>query len=245
MSALITPKDISAAILAGGLGTRLRSVVADRPKVVAEVGGVPFLRYLFAQLKRAGFSDAVLCTGHLSEQVRNLFGASAEGLQLRYSEESTPLGTGGAVGNARSLLSTDPVLVMNGDSFCDTALDEYVRWWNSRSEKVCLLLVKVDDASRYGTVALTADGKVTAFNEKGRSGAGLVNGGIYLFRKDALALLPADRNCSLEREIFPVLAGKGEIAGFTAPSARFIDIGTPESYSAAAEFFSKGEGAGQ
>ena len=241
MSAPIIPNNISVAILAGGLGTRLRSVVADRPKVVAEVGGVPFLRYLFTQIRTAGFSDAVLCTGHLSQQVHDLFGASADGLRLAYSEESTPLGTGGAIAHARGKLRSDPVLVMNGDSYCETPLGDFVEWWNSRKEQVCLLLVEVPDASRFGTVELDENGKVISFNEKGRGGSGLVNAGIYLFRKSALDGLPSGVNCSLEREIFPKLAANGQIAGFTARAARFIDIGTPESYSAAAGFFSTDE----
>ena len=109
---------VTAAILAGGLGTRLRSVVKDRPKVLAEIRGVPFLTYLLDQLAAAGVRDVVLCTGYMGEQVRSAFGDSYGGMCLSYSQESSPLGTAGALRLALPLFKSSSVLVMNGDSFC-------------------------------------------------------------------------------------------------------------------------------
>src|SRR5437899_2628493 len=109
---------LSAAILVGGLGTRLRGIVADRPKVLAEVRGRPFLAYLLDQLVASGFQDVVLCTGYRSEQVKEVFGDGYGPLRIVYSEETVPLGTAGALRLALPLLQSETILVMNGDSFC-------------------------------------------------------------------------------------------------------------------------------
>ncbi|MGB9105690.1 MAG: HAD-IIIA family hydrolase, partial [Terriglobales bacterium] len=110
---------MTAAVLAGGLGKRLQSVISDRPKVLAPVAGRPFLAYLLEQLVQAGAGKAVICTGHLAEQVRATFGGSFGPMPLIYSQEQQPLGTAGALRQALPLLDSDPVLVLNGDSYCD------------------------------------------------------------------------------------------------------------------------------
>ncbi|MEK9148068.1 MAG: sugar phosphate nucleotidyltransferase, partial [Patescibacteria group bacterium] len=110
---------ITAAILAGGLGTRLRSVLADKPKVLAEIYGRPFLSYLLDQLNDAGVRRVVLLIGYRGDEIRNVFGDYYKNLKIRYSEESSPLGTGGAVRLALPILDSDPAFIMNGDSFCD------------------------------------------------------------------------------------------------------------------------------
>src|SRR5437667_6347363 len=117
---------ITAAILAGGLGTRLRHTVADRPKVLAPVGGRHYLAYLLDQLAGAGISEVVLLTGHRAEQVQSTFGESYAGMGLRYSAEPAPLGTGGAVRRALPLFSAPTILLLNGDSYCDVDLDAFV-----------------------------------------------------------------------------------------------------------------------
>ena len=119
-------------ILAGGFGTRLRSVVSDRPKVLAEVGGRPFLEYLLDQLVAEDVKSVVLCTGYLGEQVQRRLGTHYRTLALQYSREPQPLGTGGALRLALPMLDTDPVLVMNGDSYCDTRLDAFANWHAGR-----------------------------------------------------------------------------------------------------------------
>lgn len=118
---------IEALILAGGKGTRLASVLSDKPKVLAEVGGRPFLSYLLDQLSDGGFERVVLCVGHQAGIVQDAFGATYRRLKLEYSEESIPLGTGGALRRAFPLISSDPVLVMNGDSYCDLDLRDFVK----------------------------------------------------------------------------------------------------------------------
>lgn len=233
----MTPLSGTTSILfAGGLGTRLRSVVADRPKVLAEVNGRPFLTYLLDQLATAGIRRAVLCTGYKSNMVRVALGASYRGIELIYSEEEEPMGTGGALRLALPLLGDERVLVMNGDSFCDADLVSFAHRHQSVSARCSLVLARVADVGRYGAVQLAPDGVITIFEEKGaHEGEGLINAGIYLLDTDLIAEVPAQVVYSLERELFPQLTGSG-LYGFEE-GGRFIDIGIPNDYYAASAFF--------
>jgi NDP-sugar pyrophosphorylase family protein len=230
--------DLTAAILAGGLGTRLRSVVTDRPKVLAEVGGRPFLAYLLDQLIAVGIKSAVLCTGYLGHQVQTTFGDSYAGLRLVYSQEASPQGTAGALRVALPLVESDCVLVLNGDSFCQTNLPAL---WVShlvRGAEATILLTQVPDTGRYGRVQVEADGRVWRFDEKGgESGPGWINAGIYVLNRRLLGTIPRSGAVSLERAMFPVWIGRG-LYGFQS-TGRFLDIGTPEAYAVAGQFFAR------
>lgn len=229
-------RDITAVVLAGGLGTRLRPVVADRPKVLAEVNGRPFLDYLLDQLTAAGIRRIVLCTGYMAETVRSLLGTRYGDAELEYSVESELLGTGGALRLALPLLASDPVLVLNGDSYCDVDLRAFAATHDRRGAVASLALAEVTDIRRYGAVDVAADGTITAFEEKGsRSGLGLINAGVYLLELSTIASIAAHEMVSLERDIFPGLIGNG-LYGDTR-TGRFIDIGVPDDYHAAATFF--------
>lgn len=226
----------TAAILVGGLGTRLRSVVADRPKVLAEVQGRPFLNYLLQQLMAAGIKDVVLCTGYLGEQIRATFGNAYGSLNLTYSQESSLLGTGGALRFALPHLQSDSVLLMNGDSFCEANLGEFWAWHCQQEAEATLLLTQVPDTRRYGRVRVDKDGRLLSFEEKGDShGAGWINAGIYLIKRQLLLEIPENRAVSLEREVFPQWLDRG-LYGFCR-EGKFLDIGTPESYAIAERFF--------
>jgi NDP-sugar pyrophosphorylase family protein len=231
--------EITAAILAGGLGSRLRPAVTGRPKALADVGERPFLAYLFDQLIVAGTKDVVVCTGYLGDQISRIFGESYGALRLSYSQESIPLGTAGALRLALPLLNSNPLLVMNGDSYCDANLREFWLWHGNRQAKATLLLAKTLDTERFGQVQLDPDGKVTEFKEKGGSqGSGWINAGIFMLGRDLLAAIPANRAVSLERELFPHWVGRG-LYGFQS-EGRFMDIGTPEAYARAQSFFPTG-----
>jgi NDP-sugar pyrophosphorylase family protein len=228
--------EVTAAILAGGLGTRLRSAVSGCPKGLARVGKRPFLAYLFDQLLAAGTRDVVVCTGYLGDQIPRLFGESYGTLRLSYSRELGSLGTAGALRLALPLLKSNPVLVMNGDSYCDVNLREFWIWHGKRRAEATLLLATISDPERFGQVQIDGDGKVIAFKEKdGFVGSGRINAGIYLLSQNLLAEIPVNRAVSLEREIFPHWVGRG-LYGFHSET-RFIDIGTPESYARAERFF--------
>jgi D-glycero-alpha-D-manno-heptose 1-phosphate guanylyltransferase len=228
--------DMTAVILAGGLGTRLRSVVSDRPKVLAQIGNRPFLTFLLDQLVAAKIKQVVLCTGYMADQIQEKLGNTYKSLEIIYSPEPEPLGTGGALRRALPHLSSGPVLIMNGDSFVDADLTPYIKWFFKQNRQVSLLLVKVSNTSRYGKVIVAKDGRLSAFEEKGsNTGPGWINAGIYIMKKSLVASMPAGSAFSLEREFFPRLLNKS-LYGFYS-NGRFIDIGTPQSLCRAQEFF--------
>ncbi len=228
--------NVTVAVLAGGTGSRLRSVVADRPKALAEIHGRPFLAYLLDQLTAAGHRYVVLCTGYLGEKICDTFGASYGLLQLSYSHEREPRGTGGALRLALPQLQSDPVLVMNGDSYCGADLESFLRWHGNRGAEGTLLLTHVGEAGRYGSVKVGADGAVTEFKEKGRGVAReWINAGIYFLSQRMLSSIPPGLNVSLEYDIFPQWIGRGLFGYQTQES--FLDIGTPEDFGRAATFF--------
>jgi D-glycero-alpha-D-manno-heptose 1-phosphate guanylyltransferase len=226
----------TAVILAGGKGTRLSGTVDDRPKVLAAVNGKPFLSYLLGQLKAAGIRRVVLCTGYMGDMIRESFGIEYDGMALAYSHESIPLGTGGALRLALPLSDSDPVLVMNGDSYCQVDLEAFFLWRRERDIPNAMVLTFLDDVARFGSVDMDGRNRITRFREKTEEiSRGFINAGIYLLGKKAISRIPADRPVSLEREIFPALVEEG-IGGFQS-RGRFIDIGTPESYRGAEAFF--------
>ncbi|HEY6205516.1 MAG TPA: nucleotidyltransferase family protein [Chthoniobacterales bacterium] len=227
----------SAAILAGGLGSRLRSVVSDRPKVLALVNGRPFIAALLDQIVESGAESVALCTGYLGEQVEAAFGAVYRNLKIFYSREPSSLGTAGALRLALPLLGAGSIVVMNGDSFCDARVKDVLSWHRARAARATLLLSEVADTSRYGRVRTADDGRVVGFEEKDASGGrGWINAGVYVIERELLETIPGDRAVSLEREMFSSWIGEG-MYGFKT-SGRFIDIGIPETYAAAGRFFS-------
>jgi len=231
---------IPVAVLAGGLGTRLRPAIGERQKAVAEVAGRPFLTRLLDQIARFGFRDVVLCTGYGAEQVERAIGAAHGALQLRYSREPEPLGTAGALRRALPLLAGDAVMVMNGDSFCDADLASAWASHRRRQALATLVLVEVDDAARYGRVELAPDDAIRGFAEKQPGGgSGWINAGIYLLERARIEAIPARHPLSLERDVFPGWVGE-RFFGHRC-SARFIDIGTPRSYADASRFFAAGD----
>ena len=226
-------KMISAVVLAGGLGTRLRSVVSDVPKVLAPVAGKPFLCYLFEQLAEAGIDETVICTGYMADEIRQRLGELSENVKLDYSHEESPLGTAGAIRNAFEKIHGDTVLIMNGDSFCDLDLKRFIEWHSAKGARASLALREMSDTARYGRVSVSMDGRVEAFLEKGKGGPGWINAGIYLIDRSLIEGIPAARKVSIEEEVFPGWVHEGALFGYQASVKRFIDIGTPESFAEA------------
>jgi len=227
---------ITAVILSGGLGTRLRSVVLGRPKVLSEVNSRPFIAYLLDQLSLAGVKKVVLCTGYLGEQVKATFGEYYKDITLLYSQERITLGTGGALKLALPLLKSEPVLVLNGDSFCQADFVNFLNQHITKKATASLLLAEVPDFSRYGSVRMSMNGEITSFEEKSRkAGHGLINAGVYLLNNTFLESIPVNINISLEHEMFPLWINKG-LYGFQN-KGNFLDIGIPQDYAAAGRFF--------
>lgn len=232
--------NVAAAILAGGLGTRLRSAVADRPKVLAPVQGRPFLAHVLERLAAASVCRAVLLTGYLSEQVRDVLGDSCAGVRLVYSAEPEPLGTAGAVRHALPHLAAPTVLLLNGDSCCDVSLAAFRSFHRRHLAEASLVLARVPDVSRFGRVETGPGGLVRCFEEKaGAAGRGWINAGIYLLDRALIAALPEGRPASLEGDLLPAWVAAGRAHGYRC-RGRFLDIGTPESYAEADDFFRPG-----
>lgn len=226
-----------AMILAGGLGTRLRAAVADRPKPMAEVGNRPFIAFLLDQLVRHGFQRAVICVGHMGEYVPKALGTSFGPLQLFYSFETSPLGTGGALRHGIGMTSGNDILAMNGDSFCDIDLLALERAHRAFGGIGTLAVLQQSDRRRAGTVQIDAAGRIVEFASRPATPTpGLINAGIYMLRREVLLALPPDTKVSLEESVFPGLVAGGGLFAWQV-DARFIDIGTPESYAAAQTFF--------
>jgi D-glycero-alpha-D-manno-heptose 1-phosphate guanylyltransferase len=226
--------DATAVILVGGLGTRLRSAVADRPKVLAEVNQKPFLTYLLDQVATAGITRIVLCTGYRGDQVRAVLGDTYAGRQLLYSQEPTPLGTAGALRHALARIQSRYVLVMNGDSIAKADFVAFWAWHLERNAGASLLLAEVDDVSRYGQVLVDAVGAIQSFREKNEGGPGWINAGVYLIARSWIEAMPAHVPLSIERDIFPSWIGRA-FYGYRS-FVRFLDIGTPDTYGMAPGF---------
>lgn len=238
-SSALTLDGISAAVLVGGLGTRLGRIAENTPKPLLPVLGRPFVFYLLDQIWRAGVRDVVLCSGYKGEVVEDAANRYGRLMRVRCSREDAPLGTGGAMRLALPLLLAETFLVMNGDSYCFFDPARFLEWHQVRQASCSLLLTRVDDTGRYGRVSLDAMDRVVEFQEKGpREGPGWINAGVYLIQKAVIQGIPPDRECSLEKEVFPGLIGCG-LHGYRG-GGRFLDIGTPESFDRASAFFEAG-----
>ena len=223
---------VRAFILCGGLGTRLRPVLADRPKSMALISGVPFLQLLLERLKSQGINNVILGTGYMAEKIEDCFGDGSNlAMRIRYSREPEPLETGGALKLAQAQLS-DPVLVLNGDSYVEWDVAAMLDLITSKDAQVVIALQAVADVSRYGSVTIDPDRRITQFVEKGVcTGAGLINAGVYLVRNAIIRDLPANQAISLEKDVFPGLLDR-RVYGLVC-NGLFIDIGIPEDLSKA------------
>lgn len=215
-----------AVILVGGLGTRLGELTRTIPKPMLPVGDRPFLEYVLALLRREGFARVLFCTGHLADVVKDHFGDGARfGLEIEYSLETEPVGTGGAIRLAREQLD-EQFLVLNGDTIFDFPMRRLPELLERHPDVLGTMALRhVDDVARYGSVRTEGD-CVLAFEEKGCIGPGWINGGVYCLKHTALDLLPAGRS-SLERDLFPQLAGRRQLCALGC-DGYFLDIGLPE-----------------
>lgn len=228
--------DVTGAILAGGLGTRLRSVISDRPKVLAPVNERPFITYLLDHLYLAGVEHTVILTGYLGAMVETAIGKRWHEMKISYSDEERPLGTGGAIRLALPLLDTSTVVVLNGDSFCPTDFQHFQSMHTENDATASILLALVDDTSRYGRVRQHVDGSIAEFSEKtADTTSGWINAGVYLLDCATIEQISPNQKISLERDVFPELVGNG-LYGYKCASP-FIDIGLPETYGRVERFF--------
>jgi D-glycero-alpha-D-manno-heptose-7-phosphate kinase len=220
---------MKALILAGGFGTRLKSVVADVPKPMASIAGKPFLEHQMRYLRKQGIEDIVLAVHYMSDKIKSFFTEGKRlGVNITYSEEETPLGTGGAIKNAQKYLGDETFLVLNGDTYSKLDLSEFLKFHRDSDSQFSVSLKESEEAANYGTVLLEGN-KIVKFIEKDSVQKGLINTGAYLFSPEIFELIKEGRNVSLEREVFPSLVSQSKLFGYRQ-SGYFMDIGRPETY---------------
>ncbi|EIF1590915.1 nucleotidyltransferase family protein [Campylobacter coli] len=214
---------MQAIVLAGGLGTRLKSVVQDLPKPMAPINGKPFLAFVLEYLKKQGIAEVILSVSYKYELIQEYFKDEFEGMKIRYNVEKELLGTGGAIKDALKLVKNE-VYVVNGDTFFDIDLKKLVL----NGSKICIALKQMQNFDRYGTVNVDEQGIVTSFEEKVFKKQGLINGGIYLLKKDIFDEFSLEKKFSFEeflQENYKSLKIQTQIF-----DDYFIDIGIPEDY---------------
>ncbi len=231
---------MQAILLAGGLGTRLRSVVNDRPKPMALVQGKPFLEYVAEGLKRQGIKDVIFAIGYKGSMVEEYFGAGEKfGLTVSYAYEETLLGTAGAIRNGARFVTEDSVLVLNADTFYQMDYRRLEKLKQELELDMALVLRQVPDTSRYGEAVLK-DNRLVRFNEKSvKARQGTINGGVYLLSKSLIEQIPEGK-VSLEQEMIPKWMKEGYQLGGFVNEGYFIDIGVPEDYYRFVEDVEKG-----
>ncbi|MFT4018359.1 MAG: nucleotidyltransferase family protein [Agriterribacter sp.] len=222
-------KITEAIILAGGLGTRLRSAVPDLPKCMAPVNGRPFVEYVINSLRKQGIQKFVFALGYKSEAFDDFLNAVLPENEYTVSLEDEPLGTGGAVRLAASVTSNENVLVTNGDTLFKADIQQVAAFHKSKSAECTLSLKPMENFDRYGAVELDAEGRVKIFKEKQYFPEGLINGGIYLLNVKAFQKKPFPEKFSFEKDYLEKYYTAGNIYGI-AQDAYFIDIGIPEDY---------------
>ncbi|MBP7831144.1 MAG: NTP transferase domain-containing protein [Kiritimatiellae bacterium] len=258
---------MQAVILAGGRGTRLSALYADRPKALVPLAGRPFLEWQLEWLTRGGITRVHIAAGYMADRLLDWLREHGEELQsgvqcsvfsvqelftihhspctISLSREPAPLGTGGGLKYVEPWIATDPCLVLNGDSLLprldfqslEKAWHAVSRDW--KSPPAMLAVTRIEEAGRYGTVEFDEARRVTAFREKARRESGWVNGGVYVVPRRVLDSLEPGRTLSLETDVFPSLAEQGLLAAFAAP-APLLDMGTPEGLAVLESFLATG-----
>jgi len=214
-------------VLAGGLGTRLRSAVPDLPKCLAPVGNRSFLEVQLAALAAYGVDRFVLSLGYMADVVRNAIRGFNIDASIDCVVESHPLGTGGAILLAMLEANLGEALVVNGDTFIDADLNPMLVPLRE-NDAACVAVVEIADRSRYGGVELR-DSTVVGFTEKGRGGKGLINAGLYRVCRDAFTNFAPGSSFSMETQVMPALV-TAETLRAEPLVGEFIDIGVPEDY---------------
>lgn len=248
---------MQAILLCGGMGTRLRSVVADRPKPMADICGKPFLQYLLEMLRDKGITEVIFALGYMGEMIEEYFqDGSAFGLKIAYSYEEEPLGTGGAIRNALPKILEEELLVLNADTYFPMDYQGLLRFHQENDGDFSLATRAVPDISRYGAVRRDPAGRILAWNEKLGDGgqqpgegskqpiegnaqqaassspkslSGEINGGIYVMKKSLVAEIPEGKQ-SLEQDCIPKWLSEGKRIFGLPFHGYFMDIGIPKDY---------------
>ncbi len=228
----------TAIILAGGMGTRLKTIISDLPKPMAPIMNVPFLTYQLNYLKYFGIKKVIFSVGYLSEKIIAHYNQSFENISIEYSIEKNPLGTGGGIRMAMSNLKEDLVLILNGDSFFDLDLEQFYNLHLEQKSEFSLALRYVNNSERYGNIEFNSSNQITSFIEKNQlNQSGYINAGVYILSKKLyLQNTKPNINFSIEKDFFEKQLNQLIIKGFEFKDY-FIDIGIPEDYLKAQDDF--------
>jgi D-glycero-alpha-D-manno-heptose 1-phosphate guanylyltransferase len=223
----------TAIILCGGLGTRLRGVVNDKPKPMALVQDTPFIEILINQFAANGIEKFILSVSYRSKMIEQHFQNKFDHLELNFCKETTPLGTGGAIKLAFETFKLKSSVVLNGDSFLSFDNNEFRKLTSTQIGS--LFITSVANSGRYGSIEIDEDGFIVRFEEKKTQANDLISAGIYKFYEEDVNIIPSGVKCSLEYEILPRLALNKRLRAIRVDKS-FIDIGVPESYQQAQTF---------
>lgn len=226
-----------AVILAGGLGTRLRSVVSDVPKCMAPVAGRPFLEWILAWIEPFRPNKIVLSLGYLSEVVTDWLQTSMKdySIPIEWVVEEAPLGTGGGIMLALTKVTAPQCIILNGDTFFDVDLNALCSKRMSDATPITIALKPMEHFDRYGSVTLAQDGHILSFNEKRYCDEGLINGGIYCMDCNAGLMSGKRGRFSFEKDVLEPQSALGNLSGYVSVGS-FIDIGIPQDYASAQTF---------
>lgn len=223
---------LEAIILAGGFGTRLAPILSHLPKTLAPIQGTPFLQLLFHQLEQSGLvSKVILALGYKAADIESFLKTQKYSFKVDLSIEPTPLGTGGALLYALPKTTAPTLLVLNGDSYFDLSLLNFIAFHREKKADLTIACHKVDDISRYGSIEIDPSSRILNYREKSPiSEPGWINAGLYLIEKPLLTPFQL-KPYSIEKDLFPQFLSKRIYA--YQQEATFIDIGTPNSYNQA------------
>lgn len=219
---------MEAIILSGGKGTRLQSVIKDIPKTMADVNGTPFLETTLQWLNSFNINKVILAVGYKKEYIKKYFGNNYKNINLIYSEEEEPLGTGGAIKKALKECVDDNVIVMNGDVFARVDLNKMYEKHLSLGSVMTIAVKEMTNFDRFGVVKFNKD-RITRFEEKKYVEKGFMNTGIYIMNKDIFENKIEDKSFSIENDYLSKYIDKDKISPFIF-AGEFIDIGIPEDY---------------
>ncbi|MEI7541958.1 MAG: NDP-sugar synthase [bacterium] len=224
---------MKALILIGGEGTRLRPITLNTLKCMVPIANKPFIEYQIELLKKYKIKDIILSICHMPEKLKKVIGNGKKyGVKIKYANEKSPLGTGGAIKNCEKLLD-DTTLVLNGDILTDINIDSLIKVHKTSKALVTMALHKVADPSSYGVVETSVKGRIIKFTEK-PVGADIksswINAGIYVFDKQALKYIPAGRKVSIERETFPSIIAADKVIQAYKAAYYWLDIGRIDNF---------------
>ncbi len=214
---------MEAIILAGGFGTRLKNAVSDLPKPMAPINGVPFLSYIFNQLNFQGFTTVVLAVGYLNEKIICYYGNRYKNIDIKYSIEDEPLGTGGCIKKALKMTTEKYVYIINGDTYFNIDFSRI-----AKPNNIIIACKYMIDTARYGKI-ISEHNIVIRFVEKEIVGPGYINGGIYCLDRDVFDPFILPKKFSIEKDFFEKYLDQLSIQTFLSDEY-FIDIGIPEDY---------------